>query len=145
MKMRFFRQIRRLFYFMVKRSVSGISQILTLDSCCQELSSSNLQLPLLIFSQQKCSIFFTFIQRDVLLDSLHCGGDVQPSEARRRELAGVDVGDLGHGGVDAVHVFSLHHQDGLGRVEVELHTNTQPLKSLTGAVFVSRLWRSVCV
>lgn len=57
----------------------------------------------------------------MLQDSLDYGGDVQASEAWRGELAGIDVGDLGHGGVDTVHVFSLHHQDGLSRVEVELH------------------------
>lgn len=43
-------------------------------------------------------------------------------EAWGGELTGVDVGDLGHGGTDAVHVLSLHHQHRLGRVKVELGT-----------------------
>ena len=45
---------------------------------------------------------------------------MHPSDARRGELAGVDVGDLDQGGVDALLVLPLHHQDGLGGVEVEL-------------------------
>ena len=57
--------------------------------------------------------------------SLHCGGDVQPPEACGGELARVDVGDLGHGCVDAVHILSFHNQHRLGRVEMELDTQTQ--------------------
>lgn len=81
----------------------------------------------------------------MLLDSLHCGGDVQASEARRGELAGVDVGDLGHGGVDALRVLSLHHQDGLGGVEVELHPTHSGWKVLVRpSLFVSQVLCDLC-
>lgn len=70
------------------------------------------------------------------MHSLHCGGDVQSSEAWRGKLAGVDVGDLGHGCVDAVNILPFHHQHRLGRVKMELdrYTNT----------FTVRLWWTCC-
>lgn len=48
------------------------------------------------------------------------GGDVQTSRAWGGKLARVDVGNFPDSGVDVLQVLSLHHQDGLGRVEVEL-------------------------
>ena len=49
---------------------------------------------------------------------------MQPSEAGRGELTRVDVGDFGHGRVDAVNILSVHDQHRLGRVEMELDTKT---------------------
>lgn len=54
------------------------------------------------------------------MHSLYCSGDMQPSEAWCGELARIDVGDLGHGRVDAVHIFSFHHQHRLGWVKMKL-------------------------
>lgn len=51
---------------------------------------------------------------------LYGRGDAEPAQARRWKLARVYVGDLGHGGVDAVHVVSFHHQDRLCRIKMEL-------------------------
>lgn len=48
------------------------------------------------------------------------GGDVQTSDARRGKLAGVYVGNFPHGSVHVFQILSLHYQDGLGRVKVEL-------------------------
>lgn len=48
------------------------------------------------------------------------GGDVQSSGAWSGKLPGVDVGNFPDSGVDVFQVFSLHHQNGLSRVEVEL-------------------------
>lgn len=45
---------------------------------------------------------------------------MQTSGPRGGKLARVDVGNFPDSGVDAFQVLSLHHQDGLGRVEVEL-------------------------
>lgn len=51
---------------------------------------------------------------------LDSGGDVQPSDAWSGELSGVDVGDFPHSSVYVFQILSLHHQDGLRRVKVEL-------------------------
>ena len=51
---------------------------------------------------------------------LYCSGYVQVSDARRRELTRVDVGHLPQSSVHVVQVLALHHQNGLGRVEMEL-------------------------
>lgn len=48
------------------------------------------------------------------------GGDVQTSGAWSGKLPRVNVGNFPDSSVDVFQVFSLHHQDGLGRVEVEL-------------------------
>jgi hypothetical protein len=45
---------------------------------------------------------------------------VQASDARCGKLAGVDVGDLPQSSVHVLQILSLHHQDRLGWVEVEL-------------------------
>lgn len=42
------------------------------------------------------------------------------SDARCGKLAGVDVGDLPQSSVHVLQILSLHHQDRLGWVEVEL-------------------------
>lgn len=49
---------------------------------------------------------------------------MESSEACSRELARIDVGDLGHSCIDAVHVLSFHNQHRLGRVKMELDTHT---------------------
>ena len=51
---------------------------------------------------------------------LYGGGDAQTPSAWCGKLARVDVGNLLHGGVHVVQVFTLHHQDRLGWVKVEL-------------------------
>lgn len=54
--------------------------------------------------------------------------DAEAAQAWCGELARVDVGDLGHGRVDAVHVFSFHHQNRLGRIKMELEAQiNQPV------------------
>lgn len=45
---------------------------------------------------------------------------MQTSGAWSGKLPRVDVGNFPDSSVDIFQVFSLHHQDGLGRVEVEL-------------------------
>lgn len=45
---------------------------------------------------------------------------MQTSGAWCGKLPRVDVGNFPDGSVDVLQVFSLHHQDGLSRVEVEL-------------------------
>lgn len=54
------------------------------------------------------------------VNSLDFGGDLQTPHACRRELPGVDVGDLLQGMVDVPNVIAFHHQDGLRGVEVIL-------------------------
>lgn len=55
---------------------------------------------------------------------------MQASDARRGELARVYVGNFPHGGVHVLQVLSLHHQDGLGWVEVELWAEKTEVKRL---------------
>lgn len=62
------------------------------------------------------------------------GGDVQTSGAWGGKLARVDVGNLPDSGVDVFQVLSLHHQDGLGRVEVELQEGEERCKQWAGKV-----------
>lgn len=56
-------------------------------------------------------------RRSYILDD---GGDVQTSDARRGKLARVNVGNFPHSSIDVFQVLSLHYQDRLGRVKVEL-------------------------
>lgn len=60
------------------------------------------------------------------------GGDVQTTGTRRGKLARVDIGNLPDSGVDVFQVLSLHHQDGLGRVEVELQGGEERCKQWVG-------------
>lgn len=55
---------------------------------------------------------------------------MQTSDARRGELARVDVGNFPHGGIHVLQVLPLHHQDGLGWVEVELWVEKTEVKQL---------------
>lgn len=52
--------------------------------------------------------------------SLDFGRDSQAPHTCRRELPGVDVGDLLEGTIDVPNIVTFHHQDGLRGVEVVL-------------------------
>lgn len=55
--------------------------------------------------------------------SLDFGRDFEVPHSRRRELPGVDVGDLLQGVVDVPDVVTFHHQHGLRGVEVILENS----------------------
>lgn len=56
------------------------------------------------------------------------GGDVQTSGAWSGKLPRVNVGNFPDSSVDVFQVLSLHHQDGLGWVEVELQEGQEGCK-----------------
>lgn len=83
-----------------------------------------------------------------MLYVLDDGGDVQTPDAWCGKLSRVYVGDFSHSGVHVFQVLSLHYQDRLSRVKVELPkekteildgegTETVHDKMLTGTVIHS--------
>lgn len=60
-----------------------------------------------------------------LCDLLDGGGDAKVSDARGRELAGVQVGDMLHDLVKGVDVVTFHSQSGLAGVELHLREEIQ--------------------
>lgn len=76
-----------------------------------------------------------------LLDS---GGDLQAADARCGKLAGVYVGNFPHSCVNVLQILSLHHQNGLSRVEVELGNGRNEkhvdVKRTDGHSYSGSLW-----
>lgn len=61
------------------------------------------------------------------------GGDVQTSGAWSGKLPRVNVGNFPDSSVDVFQVLSLHHQDGLGWVEVELQEGEEGCSMMNGS------------
>lgn len=66
---------------------------------------------------------------------LDSSGDVELSDSWCGKLARVDVGDFPHCSVHVLQIFSLHDQDGLSWVKVELWAEKHRQQRNRGAAF----------